>query len=109
MSFVDFIYGRARKNRSVLLWQSAKKSQRSAIWCGFCFEVWLMWPFVLQFSSSPFDLIFFLCPLWWVPSLMKSLMVTSRHIYFLQCSSFGEVDFVDLEIRFCFPFWVSPC
>ena len=31
MGFVDFVYGRARKNRSVLLWQSAKKSQRSAI------------------------------------------------------------------------------
>ena len=35
---------------------------------------------------------------------MKSLMVTSRHIYFLQCSSFGEVDFIDLETRFLVPF-----
>ena len=31
-------------------------------------------------------------------------MVTSRHIYFLQCSSFGEVDVVDLETRFRFCF-----
>ena len=30
--------------------------------------------------------------------------MTLRHIYFLQCSSFGEVDFIDLETRFCFPF-----
>ena len=38
---------------------------------------------------------------------MKSLMVTSRHIYFLQCSLFGEVDFVDLEARVLFPLlWV---
>jgi len=58
----------------------------------------IMWPFVLQFSSSPFD--FGLLPFWWVPSLVRSILVTLRHIYFLQCSSFGEVDFIDLETRF---------
>ena len=35
---------------------------------------------------------------------MKSLW-TSRHVYFLQCSPFGEVVVVDLEARvFCFPY-----
>ena len=67
----------------------------------------MMWPFVLQFSSSPLD--FGLLPFWWVPSLVRSILVTLRQIYFLQCSSCGKVDFVDLETRFCLlPFWWVP-
>ena len=67
-----------------------------------------MWPFVLQFSSFPFALVSFLCPFWWVPSLNEVVGGDlEAYLFFLQCSSFGEVDFVDLETRFCFPFWVS--
>jgi len=39
---------------------------------------------------------------------MQSLMVTLRHIYFLQCSSCHEDDFVDLEARVCFPCYGCP-
>ena len=70
-----------------------------AIWW-FLFRSNIEWPFVLQFSSSPFD--FCLLPFWWVPSLVRSISMTLGQIYFLQCSSYGEVDFVDLEARFCF-------
>ena len=38
-----------------------------------------------------------------MPSLVKSILVTLRHIYFLQCSPCHEVDFVDLEARVYFP------
>ena len=75
------------------------------IWCGFWFED--LWCGLLSFSFRAFLFDFGLCPFWWVPSVLRSILVTLRHIYFLQCSSFGEVDFVDLETRFCFPFWVS--
>merc|ERR1712002_1085623 len=57
------------------------------------------WPFVLLFSSSPLD--FDSSPLR-VPSLVRSISVTLRQIYFLQCASFGGVDRFDLEARFCF-------
>ena len=81
------------------IWQSAKKSQRSAIWCGFfCSLFIIVWPFVLQFSSFPFA--FFLCPLWWEPSLDEVVGGDLEACLFLQCSSFGEVDFIDLETRF---------
>ena len=64
---------------------------------------YIEWPFVLQFSSSPFG--FISSPLW-VPSLVRSISMTLRQIYFLQCSSFGEVDFDDLETRLL-TFWVT--
>ena len=67
-----------------------------AIWW-FLFRSNIEWPFVLQYSSSPLD--FGLLPFLWVPSLVRSILVTLRQIYFLQCSSFGEVDFDDLETR----------
>jgi len=46
----------------------------------FLFRSNIIWPFVLQFSSSPFD--FCLLPFWWVPSLVRSISMTLREIYF---------------------------
>ena len=57
------------------------------------------WPFVLQFSSSPLD---FDSSPYWVPAFVRSISVTLRQIYFLQCASFGGVDRFDPEARFCF-------
>ena len=80
-NFVGFIYS---------------QSGYMAIWW-FLFRSNIEWPFVLQYSSSPLD--FGLLPFLWVPSLVRSILVTLGQIYFLQCSSFGEVDFDDLETR----------
>ena len=52
----------------------------------FLIRGYMEWPFVLQFSSSPFG--FISSPLW-VPSLVRSISMTLRQIYFLQCSSYG--------------------
>ena len=68
------------------------------------YMVWILnrslWCGLLSFSFRAFLSDFDLRPFWWVPSLLRSILVTLRHIYFLQCSSFGEVDFIDLETRF---------
>ena len=58
----------------------------------------MVWPFVIQFSSFPFRFRF-------VSLLMGALRVEVgfgdlEAYLFLQCSSFGEVDFIDLETRF---------
>ena len=47
---------------------------------------YMEWPFVLQFSSSPLD--FDSSPIW-VPALVRSISMTLRQIWFLQCSSYG--------------------
>ena len=61
----------------------------------FLIRGYMEWPFVLQISSSPFD---FISSLLWVPSLVRSISMTLRQIYF--CSVLlGEVDFDDLETR----------
>ena len=58
---------------------------------------YMEWPFVLQF----FKLSFGSSP-YWVPAFVRSISVTLRQIYFLQCASFGGVDRFDPEARFCF-------
>ena len=63
----------------------------------------MVWPFVLQFSSFPFQFRFVVpsdgCPPCW-----GRFRWPWGIFIFLQCSSFGEVDFIDLETRFWFPF-----
>ena len=72
------------------------------IWCGFWFVVYVLWCGLLSFSSRAFLFGFDLRPFWWVPSLLRTILVTLRHIYFLQCTSFGGVDLFDPEARICF-------
>jgi len=60
-----------------------------------------MWPFVLQFLSFPFALVS-------VSLLMGALIneVVNGDLeayLFFTVSSFGEVDFIDLETRVLFP------
>ena len=105
-NFVGFVYS---------------QSGYMAIWW-FLFRSNIEWPFVLQYSSSPLD--FGLLPFLWVPSLVRSILVTLRQIYF--CSALlvvksilltlrhvlfasllmgalvGEVDFGDLEANLFF-------
>ena len=45
---------------------------------------YMEWPFVLQFSSSPFD---FVSSSFWVPALVRSISMTLTQSYFLQCTS----------------------
>ena len=69
------------------------------IWCGFWFGG--LWCGLLSFSFRAFLLIRF------VSLLMGALCVEVGFgdlEAFLQCSSFGEVGFIDLETRSCFPF-----
>ena len=51
---------------------------------------YMEWPFVLQFSSSPLDFDF--SP-YWVPAFVRSILVTLRQIYFLQCSTWRGRSF----------------
>ena len=78
------------------------------MWCGFWFGN--LWCGLLSFSFRAFLFDFDLRPFWWVPSVMKSILVTLRHFYFpcCRCPSFGVVDFVDFEVLIYFlqcSFW----
>ena len=86
-NFVGFVYS---------------QSGYMAIWW-FLFRSNIEWPFVLQYSSSPLD--FGLLPFLWVPSLVRSILVTLRQIYF--CSALLVVKSISLTLRHvfvCFPF-----
>ena len=82
----------------------------------------ILWPFVLQFSSSPFALIFVSLLMgalikwsrWWWPRgififysvllLVKSISLTSRHDFasLFGCPHLGEADFVGFEVLIYF-------
>ena len=68
----------------------------------------------MAFCPSVFKLSLwhFVCFPWWVPSLVRSISVTLRQFYFLQCAFFDWVDFADPKapvFRFVLFWWSRFC